>query len=178
MPGKRKVTEIIFGAPLDPFSKETRRHVVLVAFLARIGIGADGLSSSCYGPEDAFLALGDHRHLGLYQAIATAITVFIIAVAYNQVIELFPSGGGGYKVATSLIGPYTGLVSGAALIVDYMLTIAISVASGIDAVFSLLPLGAQEFKLASELVLVGLLLYLNLRGIQESIKVLLPIFLG
>src|SRR5262249_18743468 len=91
---------------------------------------------------------------------------------------LFPSGGGGYKVATSLIGSYTGLVSGAALIVDYMLTIAISVASGIDAVFSLLPLGAQEFKLVSELVLVGVLLYLNLRGMQESIKVLLPIFLG
>src|SRR5258708_37470636 len=76
-------------------------------------------------------------------------------------------------------GPsYTGLVSGAALIVDYMLTIAISVASGIDAVFSLLPLGAQAFKLETELVLVVLLLYLNLRGIQESIKVLLPIFLG
>ena len=53
-------------------------------------------------------------------------------------IELFPSGGGGYKVATNLIGPYAGLVSGAALIVDYMLTIAISVASGVDAVFSFL----------------------------------------
>ena len=124
MPGKRKVTEIIFGAPLDPFSKETRRHVVLVAFLAWIGLGADGLSSSCYGPEEAFLALGEHRQLGLYLAIATAITVFIIAVAYNQVIELFPSGGGGYKVATNLIGPHAGLVSGAALIVDYMLTVS------------------------------------------------------
>jgi hypothetical protein len=97
MPGKRKVTEIIFGASLDPLSKETRRHVVLVAFLAWIGLGADGLSSSCYGPEEAFLALGEHRQLGLYLAIATGVTVFIIAVAYNQVIELFPPGGGGYK---------------------------------------------------------------------------------
>jgi hypothetical protein len=136
------------------------------------------LSSSCYGPEEAFLALGDHRHLGLYMAIATAATVFIIAVAYNQVIELFPSGGGGYKVATNLIGPYTGLVSGAALIVDYMLTIAISVASGVDAVFSFLPIGAQAFKLVTEIGMVVLLLVLNLRGMQESIKVLLPIFLG
>jgi amino acid transporter len=141
-------------------------------------LGADGLSSSCYGPEEAFLALGDHRHLGLYMAIATAATVFIIAVAYNQVIELFPSGGGGYKVATNLIGPYTGLVSGAALIVDYMLTIAISVASGVDAVFSFLPVGAQLFKLVTEIGMVLLLLLLNLRGMQESIKVLLPIFLG
>jgi hypothetical protein len=178
MPSKRKVTDIILGAPLDPFSKETRQHVVLVAFLAWIGLGADGLSSSCYGPEEAFLALGDHRHLGLYLAIATAITVFIIAVAYNQVIELFPSGGGGYKVATSLIGPYAGLVSGAALIVDYMLTISISIASGVDAIFSFLPLSTQIAKLEVEIALVVMLLVLNLRGMRESIKVLLPIFLG
>jgi hypothetical protein len=178
MPAARKVTEMIFGAPLDPFSKETRRHVVLVAFLAWIGLGADGLSSSCYGPEEAFLALGENRHLGLYLAAATAATVFIIAVAYNQVIELFPSGGGGYKVATSLIGPYAGLVSGAALIVDYMLTISISIASGVDAVFSFLPRSIQFIKLEAEIALVLLLLVLNLRGMRESIKVLLPIFLG
>src|SRR5438876_1155112 len=174
----RKVTEIIFGAPLDPLSKETRRHVVLVAFLAWIGLGADGLSSSCYGPEEAFLALGEHRKLGLYLAIETGVTVFIIAVAYNQVIELFPSGGGGYKVATNLIGPHAGLVSGAALIVDYMLTIAISVASGVDAVFSFLPRDIHYVKLEVEITLVLLLLVLNLRGMRESIKVLLPIFLG
>jgi hypothetical protein len=178
MPATRKITEMIFGAPLDPFSKETRRHVVLVAFLAWIGLGADGLSSSCYGPEEAFLALGENRQLGLYLAIATAVTVFIIAVAYNQVIELFPSGGGGYKVATNLIGPYAGLVSGAALIVDYMLTIAISVASGVDAVFSFLPRDIQHLKLGVEIAMVALLLVLNLRGMRESIKVLLPIFLG
>jgi len=173
-----KISELFLGAPLDPFSKETKRHIALIAFLAWIGLGADGLSSSCYGPEEAFLALGDHRALGLYMAAATAITVFIIAIAYNQVIELFPSGGGGYKVATSLIGPYTGLVSGAALIVDYMLTIAISVASGVDAVFSLLPPEVLAFKPEIEVALVGLLIFLNLRGMRESIKMLLPIFLG
>src|SRR5262245_34536915 len=153
MPATRKIAEMIFGAPLDPFSKETRRHVVLVAFLAWIGLGADGLSSSCYGPEEAFLALGDNRQLGLYLPIATA-------VAYNQVIELFPSGGGGYKVATSLIGPYAGLVSGAALIVDYMLTISISVASGVDAVFSFLPRDIGHLKLGVEITIVALLLVL------------------
>src|SRR6476659_9903799 len=149
-----KISETLLGKRLDPFSGQTRQHIALIAFLAWVGLGADGLSSSCYGPEEAFRALGDHKHLGLYLALATAITVFVIAVAYNQVIELFPSGGGGYKVATSLIGPYTGLVSGAALIVDYMLTIAISIASGTDAMFSLLPLSAQEFKLPTELGLV------------------------
>jgi hypothetical protein len=174
----KTISAALLGAPLDPFSDRTRQHIALIAFLAWIGLGADGLSSSCYGPEEAFLALGEHTHLALYMAAATALTVFVIAVGYNQVIELFPSGGGGYKVATNLIGPYTGLVSGAALIVDYMLTIAISVASGADAVFSLLPVAAQSLKLWTELALVLLLLYLNLRGMRESIRVLLPIFLG
>ena len=111
----RSLRESLLGKPLDPFSGETRKHVALVAFLAWVGLGADGLSSACYGPEEAFLALGVHTPLGLYLAGMTAITVFVIAVAYNQVIELFPSGGGGYKVATTLLGARAGLVSGTAL---------------------------------------------------------------
>ena len=87
--------------------------------------------------------------MGCTSPLATALTVFIIALAYNQVIELFPSGGGGYKVASHLLGPHAGLVSGAALIVDYVLTIAISVASGADALFSLLPLALQGLKFGS-----------------------------
>ena len=173
-----RLRESLLGKPLDPFSGETRQHVVLVALLAWIGLGADGLSSACYGPEEAYLALGAHAPLSLYLAALTAITVFIIAVAYNQVIELFPSGGGGYKVATSLLGPYAGLVSGSALIVDYVLTISISVASGVDALFSLLPAAIGSVKLGLEVVLGLLLMYLNLRGMKESIRLMLPIFLG
>lgn len=173
-----KARNLILGTPRNPFSPDTFRHIALVAFLAWIGLGADGLSSSCYGPEEAFIALGTHTHLALYIAMATAATVFIISLAYNQVIELFPSGGGGYKVATQLLGSYAGLISGAALIVDYILTIAISIASGIDALFSLLPEDFLPFKLLTEIFLVLLLIYLNLRGMKESIKVLLPIFLG
>ena len=173
-----QLRHLIFGAPRDPLNPDTRHSIALIAFFAWVGLGADGLSSSCYGPEEAFIALGTHTHLGLYLAVATAATVFIISLAYNQVIELFPSGGGGYKVATKLIGPYTGLVSGAALIVDYVLTIAISIASGVDAVFSLLPISAQPFKISAGLMLIVLLMVLNLRGMKESIRTLMPIFLG
>src|SRR5437667_9392217 len=144
-----KLRDLVIGAPLDPLSQGTRQHIGLAAFLAWVGLGADGLSSSAYGPEEAFKALGSHAHLGLYMALATAATVFIISLAYNQVIELFPTGGGGYRVATSLIGPRAGLVSGAALIVDYVLTIAISVASGVDALFSPLPKSTRGFKLGT-----------------------------
>jgi Amino acid permease len=174
----RSLRESLLGKPLDPFSGEARKHVALVAFLAWIGLGADGLSSACYGPEEAFLALGEHTPLSLYLAGMTAITVFVIAVAYNQVIELFPSGGGGYKVATRLLGAQAGLVSGSALVVDYVLTIAISIASGVDALFSLLPPSVGAIKLGLEVALTVLLLYLNLRGMKESIRFLLPIFIG
>src|SRR6185503_12168469 len=103
---------------------------------------------------------------------------FLIALAYNQVIELFPTGGGGYRVASRLVGPYAGVVSGAALLVDYVLTIAISVAAGVDALFSLLPIAFQTWKLATSLVIVVALVLLNLRGMKEAIRVLLPVFLG
>jgi hypothetical protein len=174
----RKLHNLLIGKSLDPLNPSTRSHIALAAFLAWIGLGADGLSSSCYGPEEAFLALGAHTHLGLYLALATAFTVFIIALGYNQVIELFPSGGGGYKVASHLLGEHAGLLSGSALIVDYVLTIAISAASGADALFSLLPISLQGIKLGSEIGVILLLIALNLRGMKESIKILLPIFIG
>lgn len=172
------IRNLLIGAPRNPLSPDTQRHIALIAFLAWVGLGADGLSSSCYGPEEAFLALGTHTHMALYIALAMAITVFVISLAYNQVIELFPSGGGGYKVATQLLGSYAGLVSGAALIVDYVLTISLSVASGVDALFSLLPLSVLKFKVLTESGVLLLLLILNLRGMKESIKVLMPIFVG
>lgn len=173
-----KLKKFIFGGPLNPFNPQILRHVSLVAFLAWVGLGADGLSSSCYGPEEAYIALGPHPQFALYIAIATAITVFVISIGYNQVIELFPSGGGGYKVASQLLGPYMGLISGSALIVDYALTIAVSTASSMDALFSLLPLKFLSYKLIAEVSLILFLLLLNMRGMKESIKVLMPIFLG
>ena len=69
-----KIREWVIGAPLDPLSQSTRQHIALAAFIAWVGLGADGLSSSAYGPEEAFKALGDHTQLGLYMAIATAAT--------------------------------------------------------------------------------------------------------
>ncbi len=120
-----KIRDTLLGKPRDPFDRETRHSISLIAFLAWIGLGADGISSSCYGPEEAFLALGKYNSLAIYLAIATAITVFIISYSYTQVIVIFPNGGGGYRDASRLLGKHSGLVSGSALIVDYVLTIAI-----------------------------------------------------
>jgi amino acid transporter len=176
--GLGRLREILIGKPRDPLDPRTRHHIALIAFFAWVGLGADGLSSSCYGPEETYLALGGHTHFGLYLAVAIAVTVFIISLAYNQVIELFPNGGGGYKVATQLIGPHAGLVCGAALIVDYVLTIAISIAAGADALFSLLPLAVHDWRIPFAVAVMVALLVLNLRGMKEAIKVLLPVFIG
>jgi amino acid transporter len=168
---------ILFGKPKDPLDPRVFHQVSLVAFLAWVGLGADGLSSSAYGPEEAYLALGDHYFLALPLAILMATTVFVISASYSHIIELFPTGGGGYLVATKLLGPKIGLLSGSALVVDYMLTITISVASAGDQIFSFLPASVHWLKLAIEFGLIVFLIYLNLRGTKESVLFLLPIFL-
>lgn len=175
---RRSFFRMLLGAPKNPLDPSIFHQVSLVAFLAWVGLGADGLSSACYGPEEAFLALGHDRFLAPFLALATAATVFIISASYSQIIELFPSGGGGYLVASKLLGRRAGVVSGSALVVDYVLTIAISVASGADAIFSFLPLQFQHVKVLTEALVIGLLILLNLRGVKESVTLLLPIFLG
>src|SRR5436305_3646744 len=113
--------------------------VSLIAVFAWVGLGADGLSSSCYGPEETFKALGAHPHLAFFVALASVVTIVAICASYSQIIELFPTGGGGYLVASKLLSPAAGVVSGCALLIDYVLTITISVASSADALFSLAP---------------------------------------
>ncbi|MBL9201364.1 MAG: APC family permease [Opitutaceae bacterium] len=150
--------------------------VSLVAVFAWVGLGADGLSSSCYGPEETFRALGAHHHLALFVALAGVVTIVAICASYMQIIELFPSGGGGYLVASKLLSPAAGVVSGSALLIDYVLTITISVASGADALFSLLPPAWLPWKLAFACTGVAVLTLLNLRGVRESVLLWVPIF--
>jgi amino acid transporter len=126
------LTEFLFGKPKDLLDPKVFHQISLVAFLAWVGLGADGLSSSAYGPEEAYLALGGHFYLALPLALLMAVTVFVISASYAQIIELFPTGGGGYLVATKLLGPRAGLVSGSALVIDYILTITISIASSAE----------------------------------------------
>jgi amino acid transporter len=83
-------------------------------------------------PEEGFKALGQHAYLAVLLALMIAGTVLVISACYSRVIEFFPGGGGGYLVATKLLGPRFGVISGCALIVDYVLTISTSAASGVD----------------------------------------------
>ncbi|MDH4195967.1 MAG: APC family permease [Candidatus Aminicenantes bacterium] len=176
-PFLERAKKALLGGEKDIRDPRIFHKLALVAFFAWVGLGADGLSSSCYGPQEAFLSLGDHKHLALYLAVLTAITVFTISASYSQIIELFPTGGGGYLVATKLLGPAFGLISGCALLVDYMLTISISIASGAEAVLSFLPPGFFRYKLEFILFVAVILILINLRGVKESVAMLTPIFL-
>jgi len=171
-----KLKRLLYGSPRDVESPSTYHSISLIALLAWVGLGADGLSSSAYGPDEAFRALGQHTYLAIALAVATTITVLVISIAYSQIIKRFPFGGGGYIVATELLGPRWGVVSGSALLVDYVLTISVSIASGADQVFSVLPLGAARWKLILEGVVIFILILLNLRGVRESVTILAPIF--
>jgi amino acid transporter len=195
-----KIRTFLFGPAKDIHDHQTFHSLSLVAMLAWVGLGADGLSSSAYGPDEAFRQLtknGDHTSLAVGLAFGTALTVFIISYAYSRIIEHFPSGGGGYLVATKLLGPRFGVLSGSALLVDYVLTITTSVAAGGDAVFSMIPrswfgevavrvagaeLGTwadpvQRVKLVLEVSACAFLTVLNIRGVKESVLTILPVFM-
>jgi amino acid transporter len=182
-----KLKQLLVGKPKDLEDPDLFHSITLIAFLAWVGLGADGLSSSAYGPEEAFKGLHGHWYLAVFLAAATALTVFIISLAYTGIIEHFPSGGGGYVVATKLLGEKFGLISGSALLIDYILTITTSIASGVEAIFSSLPsqemtIFGHHYNLTNwhvpvEVGAIVILIIMNLRGVKESINVLVPIFL-
>ncbi|HUJ71899.1 MAG TPA: APC family permease [Verrucomicrobiae bacterium] len=172
-----RVKTLVIGRALSPHDRSVFHKLSLIAFFAWVGLGADGLSSSCYGPQEAFLALGTHPYLSIFIGLASAATVFVISTSYSQIIELFPTGGGGYLVASKLLSPTVGMISGCALLIDYVLTIAISIASGADALFSFLPGGWLPYKLSFAIMGVLVLTLLNLRGVKESVVALVPVFM-
>jgi amino acid transporter len=167
---------ILFGREKSLTDRNLFHSLSLIALFAWVGLGADGLSSSCYGPEETFKALAGNTHLSLFVALASVITIVAICASYSQIISLFPTGGGGYLVASKLLSPATGVISGCALLIDYVLTVTISVASGSDALFSLFPESAQHLKLAFALAGVVGLTLINLRGVKESVLIWVPIF--
>jgi amino acid transporter len=183
----QRIARKVVGRPRDVHDPSIFHKLTLIALLSWIGLGADGLSSSSYGPQEAFKALyvidpvtgitHTYLYLAIFLAIATAITVFIISFTYSKIIEQFPHGGGGYIVATHTLGKGAGVVSGSALLIDYVLTITVSIAACGDAIFSFFPSELHSYSLLFKISLIFILILLNLRGIKESVTILAPIFL-
>ena len=173
----KRVKTLIIGNPRNPLDSTIFHKLSLIAIFAWVGLGSDALSSASYGPEEAFLTLGQHIYLAIFVAIGIMLTIFMISTSYSQIVELFPTGGGGYLVASKLLSPSFGMLSGCALLIDYVLTIAISIASGADAIFSFIPIGWQSIKLEFAILIMIIRILLNMRGVKESVISLVPIFI-
>ncbi|MGI0492433.1 APC family permease [Alkalinema pantanalense CENA528] len=154
-----------------PTSAHTEERLTKAAALAVLS--SDALSSVAYATQETLLVLmaaGTSRHvLGWSLPIALAIVtlLIIVIVSYRQTIRAYPQGGGSYIVARENLGLYPGLIAGASLMIDYILTVAVSVSAGIDNLVSALPT-LRPFTVDLCLVFIFLLMIANLRGVKES----------
>ncbi|MFT4051023.1 MAG: APC family permease [Microbacterium sp.] len=162
------VKRILIGEPL---TSEELDGQLLPKRMALPIFASDALSSVAYAPQELLMILlvGGTAFLALAPWVAAAVVVLLIVVAlsYRQLIKAYPSGGGDYEVARTNLGEKAGVVVAAALLVDYVLTVAVSVASGVDNIISALPaLDAWRVELAVGFVIV--IIIVNLRGVREA----------
>jgi len=146
-------------------------HERLPKVLALPVFSADAISSAGYATEEILLVLiaAGSLALGYSPGIALAIALLftIVAISYRQTVMAYPSGGGSYIVAHENLGVYPGLIAAAALLTDYVLTVAVSIASGVAAIISAAP-GLADYRVPICLLLIWLIALANLRGAKES----------
>jgi amino acid transporter len=163
-----KVRAVLFGRPLS-IHEEIGERLSKVKALAIFS--SDAISSSAYATEEILrvLVLAGIAALfaSVYVSIAIAVLLAIVALSYRQVTLAFPNGGGAYAVAKSELTPLLGLVAAAALLIDYVMTVAVSTSSALDQLASLVP-AAGAYKVLIAVAVITLITIANLRGLRES----------
>ncbi|EON34351.1 MULTISPECIES: APC family permease [Gordonia] len=158
-----------------PFRSDTLGHTLLPKRIALPVFASDAMSSVAYAPQEIFLVLSVAGISALaftpWVAIAVAVVMTVVVASYRQNVHAYPSGGGDYEVATVNLGPNAGLTVGSALLVDYVLTVAVSVTSAAENIGSAIPF-VGEHKVWFCVGAIMLLAAVNLRGIKESGAVL------
>jgi len=144
-------------------------------------LSSDALSSVAYGPEQILIVLVTLGAAALWYSLPIAVGILILLIAlilsYRQIIYAYPRGGGAYMVSRENLGADFGLIAGGSLLVDYILTVAVSVSAGADAITSAFPI-LHDHKVAIAVAFVLLITLLNLRGITESASILAyPVYL-
>lgn len=175
-----KLKNIFIGRPLKS-SNEGEEENLLTKLQALAMLSSDALSSIAYGPEQVVLVLISVSAGAIWWSLPIGIVVLILlaslTISYRQVIHAYPQGGGAYMVTTENLSPKVGLISGGSLLVDYMLTVAVSVSSGADAITSAIP-ALHPYNLHILIVLVLALMLMNLRGLRESaVSLMIPVYL-
>ena len=155
----------------QPFRSDKLSHTLLPKRIALPVFASDAMSSVAYAPEEIFLVLSVAGLSALVMApwvgLAVALVMVVVVASYRQNVHAYPSGGGDYEVATTNLGPAAGLTVASALMVDYTLTVAVSMASAMSNIGSAVPFIAQH-KVAFAVTAIVLLTAANLRGIRES----------
>lgn len=174
----RYLKRVLIGKPLKTMDEGGQ---ALTKFKALALLSSDALSSVAYGTEQITTVLITLSAAALYYQLWVAalvlVLLFAITLSYQQIIHAYPSGGGAYVVASTNWGQSAGLVAGGSLLVDYMLTVAVSTTSGTEAITSAIPALYPYSVLVSVLIVIGIML-LNLRGMRESASFLtLPVYL-
>lgn len=158
----------------EPLTSEKLDEQLLPKKMALPIFASDALSSVAYAPQELLMILliGGTALLTLSPWVAAAVVVLLIVVvlSYRQLIKAYPSGGGDYEVASKNLGEVPGVVVAAALLVDYVLTVAVSVASGVDNIISALP-ELNPFRVDIAVGFVILIVIVNLRGVREASSV-------
>ncbi|MBD8477222.1 MULTISPECIES: APC family permease [unclassified Microbacterium] len=158
----------------EPLTSEKLDDQLLPKKMALPIFASDALSSVAYAPQELLMILliGGTALLTLSPWVAVAVVVLLIVVvlSYRQLIKAYPSGGGDYEVASKNLGEVPGVVVAAALLVDYVLTVAVSVASGVDNIISALP-ELNPFRVEIAVGFVILIVIVNLRGVREASSV-------
>ena len=154
-----------------PFRSDKLSHTLLPKRIALPVFASDALSSVAYAPEEIFLVLSV-AGLAAYSmapwiGLAVAAVMLIVIASYRQNVHAYPSGGGDYEVVTTNLGPTAGLTVASALLVDYVLTVAVSMASAMSNIGSAVPF-IDEHKVLFAVIAILVLASLNLRGIRES----------
>ncbi len=154
-----------------PFRSDTLQHTLLSKRIALPVFASDALSSVAYAPDEVLLTLSVAGAAAFVYSpwivLAVVVVMLTVVASYRQNVHAYPSGGGDYEVATVNLGPRYGLVVASALLVDYVLTVAVSVSSGVQNLGAAVPFVA-EHKVAAAVVVVALLTAVNLRGIREA----------
>ncbi len=175
----RKLKYTFIGRPLKSLTDGEGGLLGKMQALAMLS--SDALSSIAYGPEQVILVLVSLSPLAIWWSLPIGIFVLLLlaslTISYRQIIHAYPQGGGAYMVTRENLSPELGLIAGGSLLVDYMLTVAVSVASGADAITAAIP-ALHPYNLHISIFLVCLLMLLNLRGLKESASsLMIPVYL-
>src|SRR5437763_5261391 len=165
-----RVKRMLIGSPIPTSRSE---HERLTKFKALAVLSSDAISSVAYATEAILFSLvaAGSVHLGLTLPISFAIVglLAIVAISYRQTIPAYPNGGGSYIVAKDNLGTLPGLVAAASLMIDYVLTVAVSVAAGVLALATLFPALSSTLAVVTiDVVLLIVITVVNLRGVRES----------